>query len=126
MTDALLLAHTGFQTANDASTVGNSVADIDISTAAGAQSAIDVIDSALTTINNARGEMGAITNRLDFTVSNLSNVSMNAAASRSRIEDADFALESAELSRSQVLQQAGMSMLAQANAAPQAVLVLFQ
>ena len=124
-TDATMLAVTGLQERN-ASGGGGSIASVNISTAAGAQKAIDTIDSALETINNARGEMGAITNRLDFTVSNLSNVSQNASASRSRIEDADFAAESAALSRSQVLQQAGMSMLAQANAAPQQVLSLLQ
>ena len=70
--------------------------------------------------------MGALTNRLNFTVNNLSGVSQAASASRSRIEDADFAQESANLSRAQVLQQAGTAMLAQANAAPQQVLSLLQ
>jgi flagellin len=68
--------------------------------------------------------LGAINNRLDFTVSNLSNVSENASAARSRIMDADFAAETAALSRSQVLQQASQAMLAQANARPQQVLSL--
>lgn len=124
--EAALTTVLGIYETNVGSGAGDSINDVDISTAAGAQSAIDTIDSALTTINNARGEMGAVTNRLDFTVNNLSNVSQNASASRSRIEDADFAAESAALSRSQVLQQAGMSMLAQANAAPQQVLSLLQ
>lgn len=105
---------------------GDSIADIDISTAAGAQDAIDVIDRALDTINSARGDLGAASNRLDFTINNLSSVSENAAAARSRIQDADFAAESAALSRAQVLQQAGTAMLAQANAAPQQVLSLLQ
>jgi len=105
---------------------GQAVSSIDISTAAGAQKSIGIIDNALETINETRGDLGAINNRLDFTVNNLSNVSENVAAARSRIEDADFAAESAALSRAQVLQQAGTAMLAQANAAPQQVLSLLQ
>ncbi len=105
---------------------GAAVSSIDISTAAGAQKAIGIIDNALDQINETRGELGAVNNRLDFTVSNLSNVSENAAAARSQILDADFAAESANLSRAQVLQQAGSAMLAQANAAPQQVLSLLQ
>jgi len=105
---------------------GTAVADIDISTSAGAQSAIEIIDLALEEINSTRSEIGAVTNRLDFTVSNLMNVSENTVAARSRILDADFAKESASLSRAQVLQQAGTAMLAQANALPQQVLSLLQ
>ncbi len=105
---------------------GQAVNSIDISTAAGAQKAIGIIDNALEEINSTRGDLGAINNRLDFTINNLSNVSQNASAARSRIEDADFAQESANLSRAQVLQQAGTAMLAQANAAPQQVLSLLQ
>jgi flagellin len=116
----------GIQQTNSAAGFGNSVADIDISTAKGAQEAIEVIDTALEQINSTRGDLGAVSNRLDFTVNNLSNVSENVAAARSRIEDADFAKESAALSRAQVLQQAGTAMLAQANAAPQQVLSLLQ
>lgn len=111
-------------TANGA--FGTSLSSIDISTAAGAQKAIGVIDNALETINSTRGDLGAVANRLDFTVSNLSNVAENVSEARSRIEDADFAEESANLSRAQVLQQAGTAMLAQANAAPQQVLSLLQ
>ncbi len=105
---------------------GASIAQMDISTAAGAQKAIGIIDNALETINESRGDLGAINNRLDFTVNNLANVSENVSSARSRIEDADFAAESAALSRAQVLQQAGTAMLAQANAAPQQVLSLLQ
>jgi flagellin len=105
---------------------GASISSLDISTAAGAQKAIGIIDNALEQINSTRGDLGAVSNRLDFTVNNLSNVSENVAAARSRIEDADFAAESAALSRAQVLQQAGTAMLAQANAAPQQVLSLLQ
>ncbi|KAA0876591.1 flagellin N-terminal helical domain-containing protein [Nitrincola tapanii] len=105
---------------------GAAVNSIDISTAAGAQKAIGIIDNALDTINNLRGDLGAVNNRLEFTINNLSSISQNVSAARSRIEDADFAQESANLSRSQVLQQAGTAMLAQANAQPQQVLSLLQ
>lgn len=120
---------TGLKDLNtDLSTVatGSALSNIDISTAAGAQEAIDSIDTALATVNETRSELGAINNRLDFTISNLSSVSENASAARSQIMDADFAAESANLSRGQVLQQAGTAMLAQANAAPQQVLSLLQ
>jgi flagellin len=105
---------------------GSALSSISVATASGAQSSIDAIDNALETINATRSELGAINNRLDFTVSNLSNVSENASAARSRIMDADFASETAALSRAQVLSQASQAMLAQANAAPQQVLQLLQ
>lgn len=116
---------TGLNEQNSAVGAG-SVKGIDISTASGAQSAIDVIDTALEQINDTRSELGAVSNRLDFTVSNLSNVSEKTSAARSRIADADFAAETAKLSRAQVLQQASQAMLAQANARPQQVLSLLQ
>ncbi len=103
---------------------GSALANISVSTQTGAQAAIKSIDTALDTINETRSDLGAINNRLDFTVSNLSNVSENASAARSRIVDADFAAETASLSRAQVLQQASQAMLAQANARPQQVLSL--
>jgi Flagellin and related hook-associated proteins len=115
----------GFVERNAASGAG-SIASVDISTAAGAQKSIDIIDSALEQINTTRADMGAINNRLDFTVSNLSNISENTSAARSRVVDADFASETAQLSRAQVLQQASQAMLAQANARPQQVLSLLQ
>lgn len=117
-------AATGLLETNNAEGVGDSVSGIDISTISGAQDSIDVIDAALEEINAVRADLGAVNNRLDFTVSNLSNVSENSAAARSRIMDADFAAETAELSRAQVLQQASQAMLAQANARPQQVLSL--
>lgn len=118
------LAGTGLIETNEESANSGTVANIDISTISGAQSAIDVIDGALETINNVRSEFGAVNNRLEFTVSNLANVSENASTARSRIRDADFAAETAALSRAQVLQQASQAMLAQANARPQQVLSL--
>lgn len=105
---------------------GSAISSTSIATAAGAQKSIEVIDNALGTINDERAELGAVNNRLDFTINNLSATSQNTAAARSRIEDADFAAESAALSRAQVLQQAGTAMLAQANAQPQQVLSLLQ
>ncbi|WP_053980622.1 flagellin [Marinagarivorans algicola] len=105
---------------------GTSLSSISIDTAANAQKAVSVIDNALETVNNIRSDLGAVSNRLDFTISNLSNVSENTSAARSRIMDADFAAETAALSRSQVLQQASQAMLAQANSRPQQVLSLLQ
>lgn len=125
ITDANAFARTGLQERNDAVGAG-SIKGVDISTAAGAQKAVDTIDIALEQINDSRSELGAVNNRLDFTVSNLTNVSENTSAARSRVVDADFAAESANLSRAQVLQQASQAMLAQANARPQQVLSLLQ
>lgn len=103
-----------------------SVASVDISTQAGAQKAIGIIDKAIDQVNASRSDLGAANNRLDFTVSNLSNISEKTSAARSRITDADFAAETANLSRSQVLQQAASAMLAQSNARPQQVLSLLR
>src|SRR5690554_2903966 len=102
------------------------LADIDISDFEGASSAMRVLDSALETINNIRADLGAVQNRLESTIANLSTTAENLSAARSRIQDADFAAESANLARTQVLQQAGLSVLAQANARPQQVLQLLQ
>jgi len=122
-----IAANSGFQVGTFGGGVsGQSVANIDISTVRGAQNAISGIDNALDTINALRGDLGAASNRLQFTINNLSNVSENLSAARSRVEDADFAKESAALSRAQVLQQAGTAILAQANALPQQVLSLLQ
>ncbi len=118
-------ALTGLQEQNSAEGSG-AVSGIQIGTTAGAQAAISVIDVALEQINSTRSELGAINNRLDFTMSNLANVSEKTSSARSRIVDADFAAETSMLSRSQVLQQASQAMLAQANAQPQQVLSLLQ
>jgi len=120
-----IFANSGLQERNDAVGAG-SVAGLNVNTASRAQAAIEVIDGALEQINSTRADLGAINNRLDFTVSNLGNVSENTSAARSRIVDADFASETANLSRAQVLQQASQAMLAQANARPQQVLSLLQ
>ncbi|MBO1928499.1 flagellin FliC, partial [Thiomicrorhabdus sp. 6S2-11] len=99
---------------------------LDITSAANAKVSVDSIDTALTTINDYRASVGALQNRMEYTVSNLSNINENMNAARSQILDADFAKESANLARTQVLQQAGMSMLSQANQQSQNVLQLLQ
>ncbi|QFS87695.1 MULTISPECIES: flagellin [unclassified Marinobacter] len=98
----------------------------DISTPDGADLAMITIDYAIDKINSFRAELGAVQNRFESTIANLSTTSENLSASNSRIRDADFAAETAELARTQVLQQAGLSVLAQANARPQQVLQLLQ
>ncbi|WAG77617.1 flagellin [Metapseudomonas furukawaii] len=100
------------------------VSDIDVSTAFGAQNAIDVIDAALAGIDSQRSSLGAVQNRFENTISNLQNISENVSNARSRIRDTDFAAETSELTKNQILQQAGTSILAQANQLPQAVLSL--
>lgn len=105
---------------------GQFLTEIDISTQDGANKALEAIDNALNSVNSARADLGAIQNRFETTISNLAVTSENLSAANSRIRDADFASEAAALSRSQVLQQAGISILAQANAAPQQVLSLLQ
>lgn len=103
---------------------GQFLKDIDISTFEGATAALTSIDNAIGAIASQRADLGAIQNRMESTVSNLAITSENLSAANSRIQDADFAAETAELSRTQVLQQAGISILAQANQGPQQVLSL--
>ena len=99
---------------------------IDISSAANAQTSINLIDAAIAQVNEQRAKLGAISNRLDMTVSNLTNIVTNLQTGRGRIEDADFAAESTELAKTQILQQASMAMLSQANASKQSVMGLLQ
>lgn len=110
-------------TAGGLSTI-ETIEDVDVSTAIGAQMSVDVIDGALAQIDTQRAQLGAVQNRLDSTVSNLQNVSTNASASRSQIRDTDFATATAEMTKNQILQQAGTSILAQSNQLPQAALSL--
>jgi flagellin len=98
--------------------------DVSIKTRDGAESAIKRIDAALGQINSSRSNLGAVQNRFENTVTNLQNTSENLSAARSRIRDADFAAETANLSKAQILQQAGTAMLSQANSLPQGVLSL--
>jgi len=104
----------------------NSVANMDVSSVAGANLALATVDAALNTVSNQRAKFGAIQSRFGSTIANLSTNSENLSAARSRIRDTDFAKETAELTRNQILQQAGTAMLAQANVAPQNVLTLLQ
>ncbi len=95
-----------------------------LSTRSGAQSAIDAIDSAIDAVNTQRGQLGAVQNRLSYTIANVNNAAENLQASESTIRDADFAEEITQFTRAQILVQAGTAMLAQANVQPQAVLKL--
>ena len=92
----------------------------------GSTRALKIIDSALNAVNSQRASFGALQSRFEATISNLATTSENMSASRSRIQDADFASETANLSRSQILQQAGTAMVAQANQLPQGVLALLR
>ena len=105
---------------------GTTIAGTDISTVAGAAAALASVDAALTTINSSRASLGAIQNRFESIIVSIQTTSENLSASRSRIVDTDFAAETANLTRAQILQQAGIAMLSQANAAPQNVLALLQ
>lgn len=122
------IARAGLTTAYTAATAtfGAGVSSVDLTTAAGAQNAIATLDSALANINSSRANLGAVQNRFSAVVSNLATTSENLSAARSRIMDADFAQETATLTRAQILQQAGTAMLAQANSVPQNVLSLLQ
>ncbi|PCI73345.1 MAG: hypothetical protein COB38_01185 [Gammaproteobacteria bacterium] len=99
---------------------------IDISTTIGAQLALTIIDEAITSIDSTRAQLGAVQNRLSSTISNLQNIVENVSAARSRIRDTDYAIETSNLAKNQVLQQAGLSVLSQANASSQSVLSLLQ
>lgn len=103
-----------------------SIADTDITTDFGAQSAISVIDKAISNIDSQRADLGAVQNRFDSTVSNLQSIAENSTSARGRIQDADFAAETAELTKQQTLQQASTAILAQANQLPSSVLSLLQ
>jgi flagellin len=102
------------------------VSSIDLKTQTGANDALTVLDKALAKIDGIRSELGAVQNRFSSTISNLMNVSENFSAARGRIMDADFATETAELTKAQITQQAGLAMLSQANQLPQSALSLLQ
>lgn len=113
--------------ASDAATLG--VDAIDVTTAANTaafETALAAIDTAIETVDSERANLGAVQNRFSSAISNLSNIAENQSASRSRIQDTDFAAETANLSKNQILQQAGTAILAQAKQLPQAVLSLLQ
>jgi flagellin len=106
--------------------VSGSLSTTSVDTVANAETAIQQIDSALTSVSTLRSTFGAIQNRFESTIANLATTSENLSAARSRIQDADFASETAALTRAQILQQAGVSILSQANSLPQNVLALLQ
>jgi flagellin len=100
------------------------VDDIAVDTLASAQSAIVSVDNALDDISTIRGGLGAVQNRFESTIANLNNVSENLSSARSRILDADIAMETSAMTKANILQQAGVSILAQANQVPQLALSL--
>jgi flagellin len=110
-------------TGGGASTL-NAIDTVDISTAKKSQSALEMIDSAISMIDSQRADLGAVQNRMNFTISNLSNIQSNVTDARSRIQDVDFASETAQLTKQQILSQTSSAMLAQANQIPQAALSL--
>ncbi len=112
--------------ANATSASLSQVASIDLKDQTGANDALSVIDKAIAKIDSIRSKLGAVQNRFESTITNLTNVAENITASRSRILDADFAVETAELTKAQIIQQAGISMLSQANQLPQSALSLLQ
>ncbi len=121
------IADTGFTAATTASALtGTSISNTNVSTVSGANAAIASVDAALDAINSSRADLGAIQSRFESVVSNLAVTSENLSAARSRIQDADFAAETAALTKGQILQQAGISILSQANSQPQLVLSLLQ
>lgn len=103
---------------------GLGVGTVDVSTVGGASSALTAIDTAISSIGAQRAELGALQNRFQSTIRNLSSISENVAGARSRIQDTDFASETAELTRNQIIQQASVSVLSQANQRPQTALSL--
>ncbi|MDJ0877690.1 MAG: flagellin [Halieaceae bacterium] len=116
----------GLGTGISIGSTGTALAAVDISDFSGANAAITAVDAALTSINGSRATLGAVQNRFESVVTSLQTTSENLSAARSRIMDADFAAETAALTRAQILQQAGTAMLSQANSLPQNVLALLQ
>ena len=125
-TGAATFADSALDTSGLTEAAQGDLTDLDVSDVAGANDAILRVDSALSEVNSLRSELGAVQNRFESTIANLATSSENLSAANSRILDADFASETAKLAKSQVLQQAGISVLAQANARPQQVLSLLQ
>ena len=120
-------ANTGyFGTGTSDSSSLSAVSAVSVGTLASAKTALGILDGALRMVSTQRAELGAVSNRIDSTVQNLTNISSNLQAGRGRIEDADFAAETTNLAKTQILHQASTAMLAQANAAKQNVLSLLQ
>lgn len=110
----------------DMTSSGLDVAGLDLSSHASAQGALDKLDAAIGKVDSFRADLGAKVNRLNYAADNLNNVSMNTSASRSRIQDTDYAQATTELARTQIIQQAATAILAQANQQPQTVLSLLK
>jgi len=106
------------------SALSSNLVTADITNLANAQSSIDYVQTAINNVLTKKGDLGAINNRLEYTVANLNNIIENVSAARSRVMDADFAVETANMTKAMILQQAGISVLAQANQSPQQVLAL--
>ncbi|MGI1970832.1 flagellin, partial [Shewanella baltica] len=109
---------------NSTASAFKSVESVDITDADKAQSSISIIDAAIGQIDSQRADIGAVQNRLNFTINNLNNIQSNVADARSRIQDVDFASETAQLTKQQILSQTSSAMLAQANQIPQTALSL--
>ena len=126
--ETITISTVGNMQTNSLGTAGDKIADVDVSTIAlaGSTDALGAIDAALSTVTGARASLGAVVNRFEQTISNLRVTAENVEASRSRIRDADFAAETASLTRLQILQQSGTAVLVQANAMPQNVLSLLR
>jgi len=107
-------------------TVNNRVEDIDLGSVLSSQEAVIIVDDAIKRIDAQRADLGAVQNRFENTIANLQNIQENVSAARGRIQDTDFAAETANLSKNQIMQQAGTAILAQANILPQAALSLLQ
>jgi flagellin len=105
---------------------GLKINQVDVSTVSGANQAIVAIDAAIETISKSQANSGALNNRMDYIVANLSEASQNMSASRSRILDTDYATETSSLAKQQIISQAATAMLAQANQQPQSVLSLLK
>lgn len=101
-------------------------ADVAVDTVTNAGNAVSTLDAAISLVSSRRGELGALSNRLSSTIANLDNISVNLSSARGRIQDTDFAQETSNLAKSQIMQQAATAMLAQANASKQSVLALIQ
>ncbi|WP_263322518.1 flagellin [Endozoicomonas sp. Mp262] len=112
--------------AADSDNIGGALSTITVTTQSGAQSSIAIIDQAIASIDSQRSTLGAVQNRLAAAINNLSNVRESVTASRSRIMDSDFAAETANLTKFQILQQSGAAILSQANTSPQIALSLLQ
>jgi flagellin len=126
VSSSVTTAGASFFESTDNSAELKSVAEIDLSTAKGASDAITVIDVALQKISQSRADLGAVSNRLDSTISNLTNISVSVQAAKSNVMDADFAAESTNLAKGQILSQAATAMLAQANSSKQNVMSLLK